>query len=35
MKIVLDAMGGDTAPDTTVAGAVRAAREMPIEVILV
>ena len=35
MKIVLDAMGGDTAPDTTVAGAVRAARELPIEIILV
>ena len=35
MKIALDAMGGDTAPDTTVAGAVRAARELPIEIILV
>jgi glycerol-3-phosphate acyltransferase PlsX len=35
MKIVLDAMGGDTAPETTVAGAVRAARELPVEVILV
>ncbi len=35
MKIVVDAMGGDTAPETTVAGAVRAARELPIDVILV
>lgn len=34
MRIVLDAMGGDTAPDTTVAGAVRAAREMPVDIIL-
>ena len=35
MKIALDAMGGDTAPETTVAGAVRAARELPIEIMLV
>ena len=35
MKIALDAMGGDSAPETTVAGAVRAARELPVEVILV
>jgi phosphate acyltransferase len=28
-------MGGDSAPDTTVAGAIRAARELPVEVILV
>lgn len=35
MKIVLDAMGGDTAPETQVAGAIRAARELPIDVILV
>ncbi len=35
MKIALDAMGGDTAPETTVAGAIRAARELPVEVILV
>ena len=35
MKISLDAMGGDTAPETTVAGAVRAARELPVEVVLV
>jgi glycerol-3-phosphate acyltransferase PlsX len=35
MKIVLDAIGGDAAPDAPVAGAVRAARELPVEVILV
>lgn len=35
MKIALDAMGGDAAPDTQVAGAVRAAREFPVELILV
>ena len=35
MKIALDAMGGDTAPETAVAGAVRAARELPVEVVLV
>ncbi len=35
MKIALDAMGGDTAPETTVAGAVRAARELPVEIILI
>ncbi|MBI3324622.1 MAG: phosphate acyltransferase PlsX [Candidatus Omnitrophica bacterium] len=35
MKIALDAMGGDAAPETTVAGAVRAARELPLEVVLV
>ncbi len=35
MKIALDAMGGDTAPETTVAGGVRAARELPVEVVLV
>ncbi len=35
MKIALDAMGGDTAPETTVAGAVRAARELPVEIVLV
>lgn len=34
-KIALDAMGGDAAPETPVAGAVRAARELPIEIILV
>ena len=35
VKIALDAMGGDTAPETTVAGAVRAARELPVEIVLV
>ncbi len=35
MKIALDAMGGDAAPKTTVAGAVRAARELPIDIVLV
>lgn len=35
MKIALDAMGSDTGPETEVSGAVRAARELPIEIILV
>ena len=35
MKIALDAMGGDNAPEVTVAGALRAAREFPIEIVLV
>ena len=35
MKIALDAMGGDTAPDSAVAGAIRAARELPAEIVLV
>ena len=35
MKIALDAMGGDTAPETPVAGAVRAARELPVEIVLI
>jgi len=35
MRIALDAMGGDTAPETQVSGAVRAARELPIEIVLV
>ncbi len=35
MKIALDAMGGDAAPETTVAGAILAARELPVEVVLV
>lgn len=35
MKIAIDAMGGDTAPESAVAGAVRAARELPIEIVLV
>ncbi|MBI4341862.1 MAG: phosphate acyltransferase PlsX [Candidatus Omnitrophica bacterium] len=35
MKIALDAMGGDAAPETPVAGAVRAARELPVDIVLV
>ena len=35
MQIALDAMGGDAAPETPVAGAVRAARELPVDIILV
>src|SRR5947209_1784946 len=35
MKIALDAMGGDKAPVETVAGAIQAAREYGVEVVLV
>ncbi len=35
MKIALDAMGSDTAPETEVAGAIRAARELAVDIILV
>ena len=35
MRIALDAMGGDTAPEPTVAGAIRAARELPVDIVLV
>jgi glycerol-3-phosphate acyltransferase PlsX len=35
MKIALDAMGSDAAPHTDIAGAVRAARELPVEIVLV
>ena len=35
MRIALDAMGGDDAPASIVAGAVRAARELPHEILLV
>ncbi|MEA3345047.1 MAG: phosphate acyltransferase PlsX [Chloroflexota bacterium] len=35
MKIVLDAMGGDHAPEVAVEGAVRAARELDVEIPLV
>ena len=35
MRIVLDAMGGDHAPQVTIDGAVQAARELGVEVILV
>jgi phosphate acyltransferase len=34
MKIVLDAIGGDHAPEATVAGAVTAARELGVEILL-
>ncbi|MCX8028233.1 MAG: phosphate acyltransferase PlsX [Thermodesulfovibrionales bacterium] len=35
MKVALDAMGGDYAPDVTVAGAIDATKEFDLEVILV
>ncbi|MBI3592650.1 MAG: phosphate--acyl-ACP acyltransferase, partial [Nitrospirae bacterium] len=35
MKVALDAMGGDFAPDMTIAGAIEAVSEYDIEVILV
>jgi glycerol-3-phosphate acyltransferase PlsX len=35
MRIVLDAIGGDHAPAATVAGAIRASRELGVEVVLV
>ena len=35
MKIGLDAMGGDDAPRETVAGAILAAREFGVEMVLV
>ncbi len=35
MKIVLDAIGGDHAPEETVAGGVRAAHDLGVEVVLV
>ncbi len=35
MKIILDAMGGDHAPKEIVAGAVRAVRELDVELVLV
>jgi len=35
MKIIVDAMGGDNAPEVTVVGAVRAAREYNEEILLV
>ncbi len=34
MKIILDAMGGDNAPDATIKGAVKASKEMEAEIIL-
>jgi glycerol-3-phosphate acyltransferase PlsX len=35
MRIILDAIGGDSAPVATVAGAVQAARDLQVEVVLV
>lgn len=35
MKIILDAMGGDNAPQSTVKGAVRAKRELGVDIVLV
>src|SRR5918998_6097744 len=35
MRIILDALGGDHAPQQTVAGAVAAARELNVEIVLV
>lgn len=35
MKIILDAMGGDNAPDANIKGAVKASKEIESEIILV
>ena len=35
MRIILDAMGGDNAPDATIKGAIRASKEIESEIILV
>ena len=35
MKIIVDAMGGDNAPGEIVKGAVRAQRELGVEIVLV
>ena len=35
MKIILDAMGGDNAPEATIKGAVKAIKEINSEIILV
>ena len=35
MKIIVDAMGGDNAPKAPVLGAVAAAREFGVEIVLV
>ena len=35
MKILLDAMGGDNAPDATIKGAVKAAKEIDSEIVLI
>ena len=35
MRILLDAMGGDNAPDATIKGAVRAVKEVDAEIVLI
>ena len=35
MKILLDAMGGDNAPDAAIKGAIRASKEIDAQIILV
>ena len=35
MKILLDAMGGDNAPDAAIKGAVRAEKEIESEIVLI
>ncbi len=35
MKILLDAMGGDNAPDATIKGAIKAAKEIESEIVLI
>ena len=35
MKILLDAMGGDNAPDAVIKGAVKAAKEVEADIILI
>ena len=35
MKIILDAMGGDNAPDATIKGAIKAIKEIDSEILLV
>ena len=35
MKILLDAMGGDNAPDAVIKGAVKAAKEIEADIILI
>ena len=35
MKILLDAMGGDNAPEATIRGAIRASKEIDSEIVLI
>ena len=35
MKIIVDAMGGDNAPDAAIKGAIRAANEIESEIVLI